>query len=94
LPRTLRQATGFRECLDRIHSDHLPFLPYSDLSPVLHSKTQLIIGITKDVNKIIRFLPIRVSEHLSHIPTMPITEHQKVEGLSMDVDRVQQQGQK
>jgi serine/threonine protein kinase len=52
---------------------------------------KLTASVTEDVNEIIHYLPIPA--HLSHIPTAPITELQKVEGLSTDVDRVEWQGQ-
>ena len=50
----------------------------------------LVPKITEDMEEIIYY--IHIPSHLSHIPTIPITNLQKVDDLSIDVNRVKWQG--
>jgi serine/threonine protein kinase len=52
---------------------------------------KLTTTFAEDVDEIVNYLPI--PSHLSHIPTVPISELRKVAGLDMDVDRVKCQGE-
>jgi hypothetical protein len=71
------------------HISHLyPTVTRITLNTVNGNLTTIV---TEDVKEITHYFPVPID--FSHIPTVPITDLQKVSSLSMDVDRVKWQGE-
>ena len=81
------------EALFQVYPDFPPASFFYDTVTRVTFKTidgELKVIVTEDLDAIISYLPVPPS--LSHIPTVPITELEKINMVDMNVDRVKWRG--